>query len=285
MHSKRTCRLPLIVPFIMIVLLGMVISTKAEGQHEAVLNVQEYFPDRPGNEWHYRGQVVEGGVAQISEKQFSNVSTVMDEKAIEGVMVTVFHDTNPGDQGASDSYYRRDIAGIRYYGSKPGTALEKQLVPYQIVRFPLEIPSAFQQLDRKGLDLGMDLDFDGQNEQVDVRARVSVIGKETVSVPLGTYSDAIRLEAQMTMDVHLSKNGMLVHGNDTMTVWFGRGVGLLKYVERQSIPNVRSQNGRVIEITEELEKVTIQEDSASLGGGKSTAKRIFTNNSFYHELP
>ena len=115
----------------------------ADSSPIVIENVSEFFPDQAGNEWVYRGTMIEGGLVQIAEKetQFTNVSKVMGEENIDGVQVVVFHDTNPGNQGPSDSYYLRDAAGIRYYGSKPGTTLERQLVPYQIVRFPLEIPS------------------------------------------------------------------------------------------------------------------------------------------------
>ncbi len=239
------------------VLLTPVLSN-AELSTSEVLNIAEYFPDQKGNEWTYRGRFVEGQMVQIAEKSFANVSTVMGAETKDGMAMTVFHDTNPGDQGPSDSYYRRDVAGIRYFGSKPGTVLEKQLVPYQIVRFPLEVPSSFQQLDRKGLDLGLDLDRDGKAEKVDVQAVVSVLGKETVTVPLGTYPDSIRLEAKMTMHVHLSQAGLVVKGTDIMTAWFGRGIGLLKYEERQTIPSLGSETDRTIEVIEELEQATIQ---------------------------
>ena len=231
-----------------------------------IKNVSEFFPDQVGNEWVYRGTMIEGGLVQIAEKdtQFTNISKVTGEEKIDGVMVAVFHDTNPGNQGPSDSYYRRDAAGIRYYGSKPGTTLERQLVPYQIIRFPLEIPSSFEQFNRKGLELGMDIDRDGEPEKVDIVAISSAQAQETVTVSAGTYPEAIRLEAKMTMQVHLSESGKTIQGTDTMTVWFARGVGLLKYTERQTIPSFRSENERVVEVTEVLEKVTLARDVALL---------------------
>ncbi|WP_447968179.1 hypothetical protein [Nitrospira sp. M1] len=253
------------------VVLAWPASSLAAPPSDTVVNVEEYFPDDKGNEWHYRGRFVEGVAVQIAEKSFSNVSAVTGIEKRDGMDVTVFHDTNPGDQGASDSYYRRDEAGIRYFGSKPGTVLEKQLIPYQIMRFPLEIPSSFQQLNRRGLDLGLDLDRDGKTEKVDVEARVSVLAKETVTVPLGTYPDAIRVEAHMTMHVHMSRLQEVVHGTDTMTAWFGRGVGLLKYEERQTIPSLQSENDRLIEVTEELEKAKIQGKLLSRRGSKSAS--------------
>ncbi|GJL48869.1 MAG: hypothetical protein NPIRA01_00960 [Nitrospirales bacterium] len=270
--------------FVWSLVFGWPVFSLAGPSSEIVENIEEYFPDDKGNEWHYRGRFVEGVMVQIAKKSFTNVSAVTGIEKKDGMELTVFHDTNPGDQGASDSYYRRDEAGIRYFGSKPGTVLEKQLIPYQIMRFPLEVPSAFQQLDRQGLDLGLDLDRDGQTEKVDVQARVSVLAKETVTVPLGTYHEAIRVEAHMTMRVHMSRLQQIVNGTDTMTAWFGRGIGLLKYEERQTIPSLQSESDRMIEVTEELEKATIQGKRLSRRGGKSPSKGILTHHPFDHKL-
>lgn len=244
----------------------------------------EYFPDEVGNEWAYQGTMIEGGMVQVKETRFTNVSTVTGKEMREGVEVMVFHDTNPGNQGPSYSYYRRDAAGIRYYGSKPGTTLERQLVPYQIARFPLKIPSSFEQLNRKGLDLGLDVDRDGEKEKVDIVAVVSVLDRETIIVPAGVYHEAIRLEAKMTMDVHLSESGESIQGTDTMTAWFARGVGLIKYIERQTIPLVRSRNERMVEVIEELEKVTLSSDMAFLHRSKSPAERVLRDDFLHHEL-
>jgi hypothetical protein len=57
---------------------------------------------------------------------------------------------------------------------------------------------------------------------VDVQAVVTVISQESVTVPFGTFRDAVRMEARMTMLVHLSGKIKIVKGSDTMTVWFAR---------------------------------------------------------------
>jgi hypothetical protein len=231
---------------------------------ERVTNAGDYFPDTLGSQWRYRGEVMEGPLQTIAKNGFINVSTVKGTDKIKGVMVKVFHDTNPGNHGPSDSYYRRDPAGIVYYGSEPGTAIERQLIPYQIVRFPIDMPSSFQQFDRKGLDFGSDLDGDEQNEQADMSAIVTVIGREPVSVPAGAYADTVRIEARMTMRISLSGSQRVATGTDTMTAWFAKGVGLVKYVERQELPPLRSDRGMVTEITEELESFTIHPQTSSL---------------------
>ena len=195
----------------------------------------DYFPDQIGNEWRYRGQITEGPLQTIEHKFFTNVSSVTGTKTIKGMTVTVFHDTNPGNHGPSDSFYRRDSVGIVYHGSDPGTPLEKQLVPYQIVRFPMKISTSFQQFNRKGLDFGNDMDRDGEHEKADAQGDSMVVGQESVTVPAGTFKDAVKVEARMQMMIHLSGTNRTAQGTDVMTAWFVKGVGLVKYVERQEL--------------------------------------------------
>jgi len=219
---------------------------------------EEYFPDTVGSRWTYRGQITEGPLQTIERKFFENVSTVSGSKTINGVVVTVFHDTNPGNHGASDSFYRRDAVGIVYYGSEPGTPLETQITPYQIFRFPLKVPSSFQQFDRTGLDFGSDMDRDGTDETVDTQGWSKVISRETITVPAGTFQEAIKVEARMNMRIHLSGSKHTVSGIDVMTAWFAKGVGLVKYAERQELSAIKEDRGVVTEITEELEEYEIK---------------------------
>jgi hypothetical protein len=241
-------------------LLGLHVSSDVLAVEEplAITQSDEYFPDTVGSRWTYRGQINEGPLQTIELKFFSNVSTVSGAQTIKGVAVTVFHDTNPGNHGPSDSYYRRDAVGIVYYGSEPGTALEQQLTPYQIFRFPINVPSSFQQFDRTGIDFGTDMDRDGTDEKADTQGWSHVLGRETVTVPAGTFKDAIKVEARMNMKIHLSASRRSVSGIDVMTAWFAKGIGLVKYSERQELSGVKEDRGVVTEIMEELEEYEIK---------------------------
>lgn len=243
----------------------------------------DYFPDQIGNEWHYRGQITEGPLQTIEHKFFTNVSSVTDTKAIKGMTVTVFHDTNPGNHGPMDSFYRRDSVGIVYYGSEPGTPLEKQLVPYQIVRFPLKASSSFPQFNRKGLDFDSDLDQDGINEKADAQGDATVVGQESVTVPAGTFKNAVKVEARMYMQIHLSGAKRTALGTDVMTAWFAKGVGLVKYVERQELSPLE-ERGVVTDIMEELESYEIKPLKASLGRRESSTEGLLADDTNDHEL-
>ena len=247
---------------------------------------QDYFPDVTGNRWQYRGEISEGPLQTIENKFFSNVSSVTGTKTLKGgTTVTVFHDTNPGNHGPSKSFYRRDAVGIVYYGSEPGTTLERQLVPYQIVRFPMKVPSSFKQFDRTNIDFGNDLDADGTNERVDVLGQATIMGQETITVPAGSFKEAVKVEARMTLNIHLSSNNRAIIGTDIMTAWFVKGIGLVKYLERQELGAMKEDRGLVIEITEELEEFEVKIDSSSLGRRESPPDRLFAHHARHEELP
>jgi hypothetical protein len=248
-----------------------------------IAHSEEYFPDEVGNRWTYRGQISEGPLQTIDHKVFSNVSSVTGTKSIKGLKVTVFHDTNPGNHGPSDSFYRRDVVGIVYYGSEPGTPLEKQLIPYQIIMFPMKPGTSFQQFDRSGLDFGTDMDRDGTNEKADVRGHAAIVGLESISVPAGTFKDAVKVEAHMTMRIHLSGVDKNATGTDVMTAWFAKGVGLIKYTERQELSSIQDR-GVVTEITEELESYEVKASQTSFDWGESPPQGIFADDAGDHEL-
>ncbi len=243
----------------------------------------DYFPDQTGNEWHYRGQITEGPLQTVEHKFFSNVSSVTGTKTIKGMTVTVFHDTNPGNHGIMDSFYRRDSVGIVYYGSEPGTPFEKQLVPYQIVRFPMKVASSFPQFNRKDLDFGNDLNRDGINEKADAHGDASVLGQESVTVPAGTFKDAVKVEARMYMNIYLSGTKKTVQGTDVMTAWFARGVGLVKYVERQELSPLEDR-GVVTDIMEELESYEIKPSKDSLGRSEAPSESLLADHAGHDKL-
>ena len=147
--------------------------------------------------WQYRGQISKA-LQTIENKYFSNVSSVTGTRTLKGgLVVTVFHDTNPGNHGPSDSFYRRDAAGSSITAPSQELPLEKQLTPYQIIRFPDEggpiVPAIqpdrhrFQRYRR-----------DGTNEHVDVEGLSTVMGQNR-SQSGRNLSGRGRVETRMTL--------------------------------------------------------------------------------------
>ena len=261
------------------------VPAQAADSGQTIAQSADYFPDTIGTRWQYRGQISEGPLQTIENTYFSNVSTVTGTRTLKGgLVVTVFHDTNPGNHGPSDSFYRRDAAGVVYYGSEPGTPLEKQLTPYQIIRFPMKVSQSFQQFNRTDIDFGSDIDGDGTNEHVDVEGLSTVMGQESITVPAGTYPDAVRVEARMTLKIRLSSVERTAVGTDVMTAWFARGVGLVKYIERQELAALKDDRGNITDITEELEEVTVKSAPGLQGRNEPSPERLFADDTRNQEL-
>ena len=281
--KKQGYRMALMLGTALLLILSAWSTAHPAEEADIITHSADYFPDQPGNEWRYRGQITEGPLQTIEHKFFSNVSSVTGTKTLKGMTVTVYHDTNPGNHGPSDSFYRRDSVGIVYYGSEPGTPFEKELVPYQIVRFPMKVSSSFSQFNRKGVNFGADLDQDGIDEKADAQGGSTVVGQESVTVPAGTFKDAVKVEARMFMQIHLSGTKKTALGTDVMTAWFVKGVGLVKYVERQELSPMEDR-GIVTDIMEELESYEIKPQKTSLGGRESSTESLLADHAGQDEL-
>ncbi len=245
-------------------LFGVILATLLGlpvGTFSAPLTLEQselYFPDTVGNRWTYRGEIHKGPLQTVKRTQFTNVSTVTGTKKVNGVHVTVFNESNQANLGAYDNFYRRDAAGIVYYGRTPETPLEKQLVPYQVVRFPLTTPSSFQQFHHKELDVGRDLDGDRKLEQAEMKAWVNIVGLEPITVPAGSFQDALKIEMRMDFHIALSRSGRILVGKDRMTAWLVKGIGLVKYIERQEDPALSRNKQSVTETIEELVEMDLK---------------------------
>ena len=127
------------------------------------------------------------------------------------------------------------------------------------------------------------MDQDGINEKADAQGDATVVGQESITVPAGTFKDAVKVEARMRMQIHLSGAKKTALGTDVMTAWFAKGVGLVKYVERQELSPLEDR-GVVTDIMEELESYEIKPPKASLGRRESSTEGLLADDSGDHEL-
>ncbi len=258
-HSFRWISLPLSLIAVW-ALAGNAFSqaTNRAALPRAVEHTEEYFPDSLGSLWEYVGYTHTEKIEHISRVTFKNEVTTIGTSNMNGVTVKIFRETNQGNKGPTDGYFRRDDTGIVYHGSRPTTPFEQQLVPYRILNFPLVLGMTFQQLKKTNVDMQADLDGDGQSERGDVVADARVVGYEPVTVGAGAFPEALRIDAVMTLSVTMSKNQQLAISQDRISSWFVRGVGLVKYEEMIEAPPVLETRGAVTYLSEELESYTIK---------------------------
>jgi hypothetical protein len=223
-----------------------------------VQNTEEFFPDEIGSVWRYTGRTRSETIERIGDLTFTNDVTAIGTSNVKGETVKIFRETNQGNKGPTDGYFRRDKTGITYFGSQPTTPFEQQLIPYRVLVFPLAIDGRFRQLDKKNVDMQADLDGDGHNERADVVADVWVVGYSPVTVGAGSFQNALQIEATMTITMTMSKDGRVVVSKDKITSWFVRGIGLVKYIEVvEALPTLETR-AELTHISEELESYTLK---------------------------
>ena len=237
----RTCWLKIVrgLPFPAVLLLFSLLAACGGGSDgggpdqpkEGLGDIGNYVPLAPNSSWSFQGTDQTTGRPPIP---YSNFATISGTKSVGGVVATVLSETNPLNEGRpEDNYYTKDSHGFTFHGNNdPTDILTAQLVPHQTLRFPLETGLTFEQINKKGLDSGEDIDRDGTKEKADLVSIVTVKGFESVTVPAGTFSNCARVETRATSTVIKSSNRARVTEEATQTMWFASGVGRVKLVPK-----------------------------------------------------
>lgn len=206
------------------------LSAGGPGQtNEGTGDIGNFVPLAQSSTWSFQGADTTTGQAPIS---YSNTATITGTKLVGGVETTVLSQTNPLNEGTpEESYYTKDSRGLTFHGNNdPTDVVTPQLVPHVTLRFPFWTGSTFEEINKKGLNFGQDLDGDGANEKADLFSIVTVKGFEDVTTPARTFSNCAKVETRATVTVIASRNGATVTVETTQTMWFAPGIGPVKSV-------------------------------------------------------
>lgn len=88
----------------------------------------------------------------------------------------------------------------------------------------------------------------------------------------------------MTLKIRLSSVDRTAVGTDVMTAWFAKGVGLVKYIERQELASLKDDRGNITDITEELEEVSVKSAPGLQGRNETSPERLFADDTRNQEL-
>ncbi len=202
-------------------------------------DIGNFFPFAQSNRWEY--QVTEQKSGQ-APKEYKNTEQIIGTKVINGVVTTVFQETNHRNSGIpSEDYHVKDSRGITNYGDNdPDDFLTPQLAPYREYMFPLAVGAAFQLFNRSGLSWAQDIDGDGKFETVNITADVKVASFESVTVSAGTFVNAAKIVFNGAITIILSRDGTPLTIALDVSEWYAPGVGLVKStsVEQDTVLNV-----------------------------------------------
>ena len=244
----------------------LLLSAALASSVSAAASNPDYFPFNQSNSWRFSGRnsVTSTNLGQQYDHTYTNNMLITGTKLVGTVSTTVLYESNPGNIGQSDeTYLEKTASGITNYGSASYDSLASQLAPYLELPFPLVTSYSFVQLDRTGVDMGMDLDGDGRNETFNAHSVLTVAGFETVTVPAGTFAGCVKLVRQMDLTVILSSSstGESVSGTDNGTMWLAPDIGPVRRTETISL------DGTSDTITEELTEYLVNGKGPGISNG------------------
>jgi hypothetical protein len=207
---------------------GFITAAVTAGQTtQGTGDVGNFFPFEQGNIWRYNGTRTVAGPTIAYENTV--LMSGQGPAPGHGVVSTIFSETNAeGENRAEKSYDVKGPSGITSYGNDdPADDLTRQLTPFQAVHFPLAIGSATLLEERTGLDWGVDEDGDGRNETFTLRLFQFVDPMESVTVPAGTFPNALKITqgAGFLVTFTTGGNATLIQFS---TAWHVPGVGMIK---------------------------------------------------------
>lgn len=190
-------------------------------------DVGNHFPLSQNSFWDYAG--TQSGTGQ-SPVTYTNRRTISGTRIIGTTTTVVARETNGLNTGSSsEDYFVKSNSALTNWGNNdPSDVLTPQVVPYPEVRFPVYPGAITSSFDRPGITFPQDLDGDGNNETASLKQVVRVVGYENVTVPVGTYTNTLRIEATINTVVTISSTGESFTLTEVQTVWAASGIGAVR---------------------------------------------------------
>lgn len=152
-------------------------------------------------------------------------SRVTGQRVVDGVRWWVLQDTD--SSGTTEFLARKDAQGYRTRFDNPqfGT------LQYLALKLPVVVGDTYPLYSLRYTAF-FDYDRNGTADDVEVSNETTVVGFETVTTPLGTFTGAVRLRATATSTVVYRPQGTRAPlSSGTSEVWLVEGIGDVKSVD------------------------------------------------------
>lgn len=203
-----------------------------------------WMPLGVAHRWVFRGR--SSGVG--GDRDYTNHVEVTNVGSVNGTSTLRLRENNYGGTGeVSVADIVNDNNGIAVLAIDDGNALSAALAPYWEIRYPLAAGSRFVQRERSNVDFGSDLDGDGRNESVTLRSEVTVAGTEAITVPVGSFATALRVNRSSTLTIRLSRDGSTVTGTESASAWYVRNVGWVRRTQTATASGLTTSIDEVLE--------------------------------------
>jgi hypothetical protein len=185
-------------------------------------DVMAYFPLAAGNQWLYNSTDSSTNTPTLI---FDVTAAVNGTTTVQGSLATIVTHTNSSTAAAPiDQYYASSGGGITVLGTTdPADTITPLLVPYPQLLFPVTTGTV-SSITGKNLAFGKDAA--GNPIALNLTQNIVNSGLETVSVPAGTFANAMKQVTTVSGTAFDGNQSIPVTGTDT--VWFAPGVGQVK---------------------------------------------------------
>jgi hypothetical protein len=175
-------------------------------------------------------------------------SRVSGTQNVAGGPGIIVRSLDPSDNSVDSSIYVANSSGVRVYAALGSTTdpIELAFDGIQLLRWPAAVGDAYVQID-KTIDTNRDYDGDGRPDRMTLRVEATVIGREDVTTPAGTFTGTLRQRQTVRQTVLPSSGVATVTVVATADVWYASNVGTVK-----SVTEITGPRGYISTTTETL---------------------------------
>lgn len=175
----------------------------------------DYAPLDTGSRWVYRRE--DGTLEQ---------QAVTGTRTVQGRVATVLATTDVDSGSVEEAFYLKTAnALIELPDSSDPVSV--QIGDVTLLQLPLQAGQSFVQVD-KTLAQGDDLDGDGRPDAMAIRAEVTVLGFDDISVPAGRFSQSAHVRTVVTLNATSSSGGNPLTVTTTVDEWYAPDIGLVR---------------------------------------------------------
>jgi len=181
-----------------------------------------YFPVGAGDQWQYDYSTTDPAA---TSRTGAFTVAVNGTKTVQGATATVLTHTDSNDpRGNYDSYFGVTPGGVTNLGNTDsGDTITPLIIPYVQLPFPVQTGTISTIV---GQNLPAGKDASGNAITLDLTQTTANTMIETVDVPAGTYTNAMKQVTTVNATAHDNGQSAPITGSET--TWLVPGVGIVK---------------------------------------------------------
>ena len=184
-------------------------------------DTQHYFLADPGDEWYFNATTDDATAPAPTSLATLSLG---QQLVVNGKNAQAFELLDSAAAVGIDTYYVFSPGGVSFVGNNDATDTISSLVaPYATLLFPVQVGTVSS---IHGTNLNAGKNASGQAVTVDVSQTIQNVGVETVTVPAGTFPNAMKQTTAATVTAYAG--GTVATGSGTDTTWIVPGVGVVK---------------------------------------------------------